>query len=216
LEDNFVIEDPGFFYLDDDNDRIDGIVPTDEEYGDMIQEPTPDVETYDKYLNAEFVINRGDEPICVSVNKRARTDGGNVIGQAHKKNPMFDTREYKCILDDGTIKRYSANIIAENLYSQCNDEGHSFVLLAEIIDHKKDASAISIADGFTTSRNGNRVPKKMTRGWQLLYQWKDGSSSWIPLVELKQSNPIILAEYAIANHINEESAFKWCWISDVL
>jgi hypothetical protein len=88
-------------------------------------------------------------------------------------------------------------------------------LLSEIIDHKKDASAISIADGFITSHNGNRVAKKTTRGWQLLCQWKDGSSSWVPLVELKQSNPIELAEYAIANQTHEEPAFKW-WISDVL
>jgi hypothetical protein len=48
-----------------------------------------------------------------------------------------------------------------------------------------------------------------------LCQWKDGSSSWVPLVELKQSNLIELAEYAIANQIHEEPAFKW-WISDVL
>jgi hypothetical protein len=87
--------------------------------------------------------------------------------------------------------------------------------LTEIIDHKKDASAISIKDGFTMSLSGNRVPKKMTRGWRLLCQWKDGSSSWVPLVELKQTNPIKLAEYAIANHIYEEAAFKW-WIADVL
>jgi hypothetical protein len=129
-EDNFVIEEPGFFYMDDDDDdRIDRVIPTDEEDGDLIQESMPDiddVELYDKYLNAEFVINRGDEPVRVRVNKRARTDNGNVIGQSHK-NPMFDTREYKCILDDGTIERYSTNIIAEYLYSQCDDEGHSFV-----------------------------------------------------------------------------------------
>jgi hypothetical protein len=71
--DNVVIEEPGFFYLDDDyDDRMDGVIPTDEEYGDMIQESMPDVddiETYDKYLNAEFVINRGDEPIRVRVYK---------------------------------------------------------------------------------------------------------------------------------------------------
>jgi hypothetical protein len=156
-ENNFMIKEPGLFYLDDDEEQIDGVVPTDDEYGDMIQESMPDVnevEIYDKYLNAEFVINHGDEPVRIRVHKQARTENGNVIGQAHK-NPMFDTREYECILDDGTIERYSANIIAENLYSQCDDEGHSFVLLAEIIDHKKDASAISIADGFTTSHNGN-------------------------------------------------------------
>jgi hypothetical protein len=187
-EDNFVIEQPGFFYIDDNDDGCDnGIIPSDEEYGDMIQEPmaeVDDIEIYDKYLNAEFVINRADEPVRVRVSKRARTDNGSLVGHAHR-NPLFDTREYECVLEDGTIERYSANIIAENLYSQCDDEGHSFVLLSEIIDHKKDASAISIADGFTTSRNGNRVPKKTTRGWQLLCQWKDGSSSWVPLVELK-------------------------------
>jgi hypothetical protein len=70
-EDKFVIEEPGFFYMDDDDDdddQINGVILTDEEYGDLIQEPTPDVddvEKYDKYLNAEFVINRGDEPIRV-------------------------------------------------------------------------------------------------------------------------------------------------------
>jgi hypothetical protein len=128
---------------------------------------------------------------------------------------MFDTREYECILDDGSIERYTANIIAENLYSQCDDEGQSFLILSEIIDHKKDASAIPISDGFTISRNGNKVPKKTTRGWKLLCQWKDGSSSWVPLVELKQLNSIELAEYAVANKIHEEPAFKW-WTSDVL
>jgi hypothetical protein len=218
LEDNFVIKQPGFFYIDDnDDDRDNGIIPSDEEYGDMIQEPmaeVDDTETYNKYLNAEFIINRADEPVRVRVAKRARTDNGNLVGHAHR-NPLFDTREYECVLEDGTVERYSANIIAKNLYSQCDDEGHSFVLLSEIIDHKKDASAIPIADGFTTSRNGNKVPKKTTRGWQLLCQWKDGSSSWVPLVELKHSNPIKLAEYAVANQIHEEPAFKW-WISDVL
>jgi hypothetical protein len=38
----------------------------------------------------------------------------------------------------------------------------------------------------------------------------------VPLVQLQQSNPIELAEYAIANNkIQEEPAFKW-WVSDTL
>jgi hypothetical protein len=49
----------------------------------------------------------------------------------------------------------------------------------------------------------------------LLCQWRDGSSSWVPLVDLKDSNPVELAEYAVANQIHEEPAFKW-WVSDVL
>jgi hypothetical protein len=88
-------------------------------------------------------------------------------------------------------------------------------VLDAIVDHKRDNSAISIADAYTTGRAGNRIPKITTRGWQLLCQWRDGSSDWIPLVDLKDSNPVELAEYAVANKVQEEPAFKW-WVSTVL
>jgi hypothetical protein len=35
------------------------------------------------------------------------------------------------------------------------------------------------------------------------------------LKDLKAFNPIELAEFAVANHIAEEPAFKW-WVSDTL
>jgi hypothetical protein len=219
---NFQQAEPDVFYLEDEpaNDDIvnDPNIPMDEEYGDMIPEPKPDVddvETYDKYLNAEFIVNRSDgDAIKARVRKRMRSDTGELIGRQHT-NPLFDTREYECVLDDGTIERYTANIIAENLYSQCDSEGQSMKVLDEIVDHRSDNSAITIADGYTTGRAGNRIPKITTRGWQLLCQWRDGSSDWIPLVELKDSNPVELAEYAVANKIQEEPAFKW-WVSTVL
>jgi hypothetical protein len=85
----------------------------------------------------------------------------------------------------------------------------------EIIDHAKDNSAIPISDGFTLSFNGNKVPKKTTRGWKLLCQWKDESTSWVPLVDLKDSNPIELAEYDVANKIDQEPAFHW-WVANIL
>jgi hypothetical protein len=34
------------------------------------------------------------------------------------------------------------NVIAENLYSQCDSEGRQFLVLDEIIDHAKDNTAI--------------------------------------------------------------------------
>ena len=39
------------------------------------------------------------------------------------------------------------------------------------------------------------------KGWSLLVEWKDGGSHWIPLKDLKESNPIEVAEYAITNKI---------------
>jgi hypothetical protein len=172
------------------------------------------VEIYDGYVNAEITIDRDGEPTRARVVKRARTENGLPIGRAHR-NPLFDTREYNCTFDDGTMERYTANVIAENLYSQVDNEGRSFLVLDEIIDHAKDNSAIPISDGFTVGYNGNRIPKKITRGWKLLCQWKDGSTSWVPLVELKDSNPVELAEYAVGNRIDQEPAFRW-WVSDVL
>ena len=38
---------------------------------------------------------------------------------------------------------YPANLIAENLYSQVDREGHHFSMIKEIIDYKVDDSAIS-------------------------------------------------------------------------
>jgi hypothetical protein len=39
--------------------------------------------------------------------------------------------------------------------------------------------------------------------------------SWVKLKDLKASNPVELAEYAVANQIAEELAFKW-WVSNTL
>ena len=41
--------------------------------------------------------------------------------------------------------------------------------------------------------------------------WKDGSTSWEPLKDLKESNPQEVTEYAVCNHIATEPAFTW-WV----
>jgi transcriptional accessory protein Tex/SPT6 len=83
------------------------------------------------------------------------------------------------------------------------------------MDHKKDDVAIDIANGTVTSSSRNVKPKITTQGWQLLMLWKDKLTSWVNLKDLKASNPIELAEYAVVNQIVEEPAFKW-WVSNTL
>jgi hypothetical protein len=63
--------------------------------------------------------------------------------------------------------------------------------------------------------NGQEKPKITTQGWFLLVQWKDGSLSWEKLKDLKASNPIKVTEYAIANRLIKEPAFKW-WAPNIL
>jgi hypothetical protein len=56
------------------------------------------------------------------------------------------------------------NVIADNMYAQVDDEGNMFQLLDEIMDHKKDDTAIDIANGTVTLASGNVKPKIPTQG----------------------------------------------------
>ena len=119
---------------------------------------------------------------------------------------VLDTREYEMELEDGSTEIYSSNIIMENIYTQVNNKGCMFVLMDEIIDHKEDDSAIPISEGTFVSNNSVRK-KRTTRGWKLLVQWKDGTTSWARLADMKESLPLETAEYARRNQIAEEPAF---------
>jgi hypothetical protein len=55
------------------------------------------------------------------------------------------------------------------------------------------------------------TPKKTTKGWKLLVKWKDGSTQWVRLPDLKESNPVELEEYSVGNKLIHEPAFKW-WV----
>ena len=115
---------------------------------------------------------------------------------------------------DGTRDKVTANIIAENMYAQIDDHGNQYALLSEIQDHKKDGTALTEEDSWDY-RGANKTRKQTTKGWQLLVAWKDGSSSWVKLKDVKDSNPIEVAEYAVANRIQDEPAFAW-WVKQVL
>jgi hypothetical protein len=70
---------------------------------------------------------------------------------------------------------YSANVIAENIYTQCNTEGNQYLLLDEIIDWQKDEpQAVKPEDRFVHSHNSNQHYRKITKGWKLCVKWKQG------------------------------------------
>jgi hypothetical protein len=72
-----------------------------------------------------------------------------------------------------------------------------------------DGHVVSKDNGYITSKNGNRTQKWMTSGWELLVEWCNGSSDWVPLKnmqDLKDTNPV---ELDMTNKITEEPAFAW-------
>jgi hypothetical protein len=110
---------------------------------------------------------------------------------------------------DGSTETVAANLIAENLFSQVDEQGRTYQIMKDITDHRTNDKAVSLADGYITNKSGTRKPKITTAGWELEVEWKDDSTTWVPLKHLKESNPVELAEYAVANRIAEEPAFKW-------
>ena len=165
----------------------------------MIHEEAPEDDTHDNldnYIHAQLVLDVGGEQLQGRVIRRETEPDGTKKGMAHR-NPLFDTRAYLVEFKDKSVAEYTANIIAENIYSQVDQEGRSFSILEEITDHKVDPKvALNESNGFYLSANGNKVNKKTTQGWKLLVEWKDAFSEWVSLKALKESNSIEVAEYA--------------------
>ena len=170
-------------------------------------------DAFDEMVGANVMLPRGDGRIDATVLKRKRDDDGSAIGRKHS-NPMMDTRLYEVELADGSIEEVFANTIAENLYSQVDSEGRQYYLLREIMDHRKDDTALDEPESWI-KHGSNRTRRKTTKGWHLLVEWAEGSTDWIPLKDLKATHPVEVAEYARANKISEEPAFAW-WVGDVL
>ena len=126
------------------------------------------------------------------------------------RNPILDTRTYEVEFPDGSVSEYAANTIAENMWAQCDLDGNQHLLLDAIIDYKTDGHAIKVADMYTVIK-GRKHIRKTTKGWHLCVRWKDGSTSWERLADLKESNPIEVAEYAVSQGIDHEPAFIW-WV----
>ena len=173
-----------------------------------------DYESYDEYVRMELMLpHEKDELRMGKVISRSRDEHNLPIGKKHN-NPIFDTRLYDVKFNDGSIHQYSANILAENMLSQVDEEGHQYQLLDTIIDHRTDASALTHEQSKITINN-KEVPIKTTKGWYFHIRWKDGTTTWVPLHELKESNPCEVADYCLANDIHDLPAFKW-WIPHTL
>ena len=87
--------------------------------------------------------------------KRLRDKDGLPIGTAHD-NPILDTRMFEVEFQDGHKASMAANAIAENLFSQIDDEGNRHVLFQEIVDYRTNGKQVLQQDAFITNRSGTR------------------------------------------------------------
>jgi hypothetical protein len=109
----------------------------------------------------------------------------------------------------------SKNLIAENLIAQVDKEGRRQMMMTAIVDHWVLPDAIPKSQGTYENSYGVRRCKATTRGWELLVEWRDGSSDWVALKDLKEAYPVELAHKAKDHKIGDEPAFAW-WVPYVI
>jgi hypothetical protein len=187
--------------LDSYKDETDGKVPF------VPDIDGADADTYDQYVGAYVELPTGDKMQSGKVVSQKRGADGNSKGVA-STNPILDSRTCEVELSDGEVTEYSANIIAKNMFAQCNIEGNQFLLMSALVDHKKEGHAVEVADSFV-HRGSTCHQQITTKGWQLCVEWKDDSTTWERLADLKKLYPIEVAEYAVAQGLNKEAPFAW-------
>jgi hypothetical protein len=154
------------------------------------------------------LLPKGGYEYIAKVIGRKRDANGNPVGR-YNPNPILDTTVHVVQFPDGTIQEYAANVLAEALYAHVDDDGNRWLLLKSIIAHEKGSNAPTKSELKRCKR------RYTTKGWKFCCEWTDGSTSWEPMRNLKESNPIQLAEYGEQHDLLDEPAFSW-WAKYVL
>jgi hypothetical protein len=173
--------------------------------------------TSNPYIDMELAMQRGADGMTVQamVRKRVRDHDGAPIGVAHS-NPLLDTCLYEVGYVDGHIEELTASVIAENIIAQVDEESRRQMMLSAIVDHCELHDTISKSQGNYVNSYNVKQRKTTTHGWELLVKWRDGSSDWLALKDLKQdSDPVELAIYAKECKVDDKPAFAW-WVPYVL
>lgn len=76
---------------------------------------------------------------------------------------------YEVEFPNGEAAEYAANVIAENMFAQCDAEGNQYLLMGSIVDYKSDGHAVKVVDVFVFL-DGRRHMRKNTIGWKLWVQ----------------------------------------------
>jgi hypothetical protein len=186
VDDTIIAEEPDI--LDDGDTEV----PVEEEPG-----PEP-------LLNAEVFIPHGDSNEMAKVIGRKRDADGMYVGRKHQI-PQLDSRVFVVEFPDGDQKDITYNMLMEHLYSKIDEEGNIIPIMTEIINHCKTSTAVDKSDQFRLDRKtGKQSKKKTLAGWDFEIEWRDGTTSWIPLRSLKVTNPVEVAEYVMNNKLDEE------------
>ena len=86
---------------------------------------------------------------------------------------------------------------------------------SKLQDIRKNVDAVEKENGWAKTKTGMKRRVITTKGWDLHVRWETGNTFYIALKDIKEGNPIEVAEYAMANNLENEPAFAW-WVKTAL
>ena len=72
---------------------------------------------------------------------------------------------YKVEYQDGHTAALTANLIAENIFVQVDEEGNRSVLFDKIVDVRTDGTQVLQQDAFVTTSSGTQRWVTTEKGW---------------------------------------------------
>ena len=95
-------------------------------------------EIFDSYINMDVgAPRRNDGELYYKTVRRLEIDDDGKLLELETSKPITEKRLYEVDYIYGTVKPLATNVIAENLLSQVDQEGHYQLFIDEIIDHRK-------------------------------------------------------------------------------
>ena len=93
--------------------------------------------------------------------------------------------------------------------AKVDDHGNIHLLIDKIEDHQINKEAILMNQGTYNTKSGFDREIRTTKEWEFYVIWKDRYRDWINMKDLKDSYPVPLVDYSVANKIQDEPAFSW-------
>ena len=175
-------------------------------------QPVSDRSMTDLMIGIEVLMPHGEEGrhLCKVLRKSVDAEGKTT--GIYDEDPSLNTLIYDIEFPDGHIEQYGANMIAQNVLEQVEDhDGHYSERLKKILDHRREGNAVSKGQMYITTREGQKKLRRSTVGWKFLVEYHHGGKKWMQLSDLKETNPVDVAEYVTARKLEDEVAFQW-WV----
>ena len=174
--------------------------------------PITDRSLVDMMIGIEVLLPHGENGNNMCKVLRRSVDKDGLTTGVYDDNPALNTMIYDVQFDDGTIERYGANIIAQNVLEQVEDSsGHYSERIEAVLDHRRQGNAVPKGKMYVTTRDGQQKLRQSTAGWDFLVRFTNGRKQWMQLKDLKEINPVEVAEYVAARDLIDEVAFQW-WV----